>query len=40
MAVKKPKDLLLYSTNTELAYRIAKEYYVHSILPNVYILFV
>lgn len=27
MAVKKPKDLLLYSTNTELAYRIAKEYY-------------
>ena len=27
MAVKKPKDLLLYSTSTELAYRIAKEYY-------------
>lgn len=27
MAIKKPKDLLLYSTNTELAYKIAKEYY-------------
>lgn len=27
MAVKKPKDLLLYSTNTELAYKIAREYY-------------
>jgi len=27
MAIDKPKDLLLYSTNTELAYRIAKEYY-------------
>jgi len=27
MATRKPKDLLLYSTNTELAYKIAKEYY-------------
>lgn len=27
MAKNKPKDLLLYSTNTELAYKIAKEYY-------------
>lgn len=27
MAIKKPKDFLLYSTGTELAYKIAKEYY-------------
>lgn len=27
MATKKPRDSILYSTNTELAYRIAKEYY-------------
>lgn len=27
MAKNRPKDLLLYSTNTELSYKIAKEYY-------------